>query len=348
MEPDILFTEPIHGVRTWEVVDGPDGEPLLCGWAVNQVWPPGERYRAACVARSFPRMRVRGRLREPHLAPHPDCSCGIYAYHPARLDARRELVDKLSRCESSGVIGAIEAWGRLEVHEQGFRAEQARPVVLYRCGTPWEASRDSFARLAEAYGVGIVELDDISELRGALAELGGLDRRVVRRLVAEALDLELEPFREERKEPFGGTRQASGFRPAPPRRDEQRRRLPQPRYLSFVVEGGSAAVLRDERFNLCRDVELREVRPPSGPRRIEVTARGCRLRAGWVPAGLCSEVRRLLREPGARAIVAAHERYGRDGPRQALEVLVTPHPRVSVWVGKPRRKVPLDAEDPVF
>jgi hypothetical protein len=59
----------------------------------------------------------------PHAAPAPDCECGLYAwYAPNSAYARggRGFV----------VTGAIAAWGRIEAHWQGFRAQFAQPVAL--------------------------------------------------------------------------------------------------------------------------------------------------------------------------------------------------------------------------
>jgi hypothetical protein len=54
-----------------------------------------------------------------HAAPHPDCSCGIYAYH----EPDAELLDE-------PIVGIVEAWGKLCVHARGFRAEHVRVVAL--------------------------------------------------------------------------------------------------------------------------------------------------------------------------------------------------------------------------
>ena len=350
LEPP-LFTAPIHGVRTWDVLPDRDGTPLLCGWAVNQVWPPGEPYRASCVATQFRRVPARGHVRQPHLAPHPDCSCGIYALHPARLDARRDLLGKLSRCENSGVIGAIEAWGRIEVHASGFRAERARPIALYRCRTGHEPSGREIERLAAAYGARIIELEGRHELPDAFAELQGLDRKLVRGLVAEAHDLELEQFREQRVDSRGRTVHVTGLRAMPTRRsdeDGKGRRGAVPNHVMFRVVAADRRALRSERFNLGREVHLR-LRPTAGGRsRVLILAESDGVPAGRVPAGLESMVLSLTRRGPARAIVASHGRLDPNGPRDSIEVLVAATRKLSVWIGKPRRKVTLDPGDPIF
>jgi hypothetical protein len=60
----------------------------------------------------------------PHAAPAPHCECGLYAYHsPASIKVL--LLDE--------VIGQVEGWGNVEVHETGFRAQHMRVTSL---GTP--------------------------------------------------------------------------------------------------------------------------------------------------------------------------------------------------------------------
>jgi hypothetical protein len=65
-----------------------------------------------------------GWLDEPHASPDPRCQCGIYAYHRPRL---RAYYGEVWWCE-----GLICAWGRIEVHADGLRAEHARVEALAR------------------------------------------------------------------------------------------------------------------------------------------------------------------------------------------------------------------------
>src|SRR5688572_6682963 len=79
-----------------------------------------------------------------HTAPDTDCSCGIYAFHAMHNQLRHEPV-----------VGAIAAWGDMEVHRDGFRAERA--AVLALSGTGLGRSGDAaLRRAAERYGVPIV------------------------------------------------------------------------------------------------------------------------------------------------------------------------------------------------
>jgi hypothetical protein len=61
-------------------------------------------------------------LDEPHESPHPDCQCGIYAYHSP---GARSYYGEVWWCE-----GVVAAWGRIEVHADGYRAEFARVEAL--------------------------------------------------------------------------------------------------------------------------------------------------------------------------------------------------------------------------
>jgi hypothetical protein len=59
-----------------------------------------------------------GWLAADHASPHPDCQCGIYAYHrPGRRNWFGEF---------DWVEGIVTVWGRLEAHADGLRAEHAR------------------------------------------------------------------------------------------------------------------------------------------------------------------------------------------------------------------------------
>jgi hypothetical protein len=66
----------------------------------------------------------RGWLTEPHDPPHPECRCGIYAYHrPGTQPYYGEF---------QWVEGVVAVWGRIEAHRAGLRAEHARVCALAR------------------------------------------------------------------------------------------------------------------------------------------------------------------------------------------------------------------------
>ena len=65
----------------------------------------------------------RGDVRRGPPRAHADCSCGIHAWHPRRASARRILRSRFD------LPGIVEADGAVEVHEDGFRAQRARPYA---------------------------------------------------------------------------------------------------------------------------------------------------------------------------------------------------------------------------
>jgi hypothetical protein len=156
MSDEPLFAGPIHGIRAWEI---DSDEDLLCGVGVGsaQSWEGGGRYtRAVCV-------------RHRHPAPRPECSCGLYALHPYQSLLGWHLPGLGRRA-----IGLVEAIGRVEVHPRGFRAERARPRVLFvpppHLGAPEQL--EALARLAGRYEVQTVELPD-PEFVGEWARTNG-------------------------------------------------------------------------------------------------------------------------------------------------------------------------------
>ena len=100
------FVQAVVGYRAWHLED--DG--TLRPWTFSALpWDPG--VNTAVCARE-----VR------HAPPVADCMCGLYALtDPAdrRLDFRADQA-----------VGAIAAWGDLEVHRTGFRAEHACVTAL--------------------------------------------------------------------------------------------------------------------------------------------------------------------------------------------------------------------------
>ena len=65
-----------------------------------------------------------------HQAPGNSCQCGLYAYHPGRRSATEVFPDPNLDLYSLRASGLVEAWGRVEVHLDGFRAQYARPLAL--------------------------------------------------------------------------------------------------------------------------------------------------------------------------------------------------------------------------
>lgn len=158
-----LVPAPLYGLRAWTPVRA-DGGERLAGPQQDTTWPAGGAWlHATCV-------RTPG-----HVAPAPGCVCGIHAWHPSRRSARRVLAG------SGEVPGIVEAGGAIEVHEEGFRAERARPYVLVL--TPGRNAK-LVARLAAAYDARVVEVGGAAELLSWCRARGlGMDAPVVSELL---------------------------------------------------------------------------------------------------------------------------------------------------------------------
>jgi glycine cleavage system H lipoate-binding protein len=133
------FIEAVVGYRAWHI----DDDGLLRPWTFTALpWQPGAN-RAVCAR------DVR------HAPPVTDCMCGLYALSdPAdrRLDFRADQA-----------VGAIAAWGEMEVHRSGFRAEHACVTALALPDGAGFEQCEALARAAERYGVPLVPADQLSE-----------------------------------------------------------------------------------------------------------------------------------------------------------------------------------------
>ena len=108
--PDLL--EAVIAFRGWRVADGALLSPLA-----------EERWTGVLRARCRPELRSPGAPdHPPDQAPHPDCRCGLHAYHAPR--------SAVPAADFRGVVGIVAVWGRLEVHPEGVRAEVAQVRAL--------------------------------------------------------------------------------------------------------------------------------------------------------------------------------------------------------------------------
>jgi hypothetical protein len=152
-----LFAGSLFGLRFWRVVVDDRGEWLGAAHQ-HTVWPPGGRWlHANCPT--------------GHAAPTAGCDCGVHAWHPRRSSARDVLAPRAT------VAGIMEAQGPAEVHEEGFRAERARPCALVL--TP-RSNAKLIGRLAARYDAEVIEVCGPSELLAWCREHRlGLDEDVV-------------------------------------------------------------------------------------------------------------------------------------------------------------------------
>jgi hypothetical protein len=130
--PDLA--EPVLGFRAFDVCE--DGR-LISVTGHGTVWRPGV-VTAYCRRPGF----------SSHPAPAHDCTCGLYAY--TELDPRLKQGE---RC-----IAAIAAWGNMEVHETGFRAQRACVLALAATPAADLLQRRLIFASAERYGVPAVPL----------------------------------------------------------------------------------------------------------------------------------------------------------------------------------------------
>lgn len=133
--------QPIIGFREWIYEDG----LLRSSGAGQAIWDPNitvaecETYEDKVggygVLSWYGEPEEEKEKPEPHDAPHKGCGCGLYAYHePKEPRSRRASSTWFGGFGSEGditvVTGAIAAWGKVEVHRTGFRAEKATVVAL--------------------------------------------------------------------------------------------------------------------------------------------------------------------------------------------------------------------------
>jgi hypothetical protein len=152
--PDLAAA--VVAFRSWRLAGGRLMSPFIpCRWK-------GRVMHAACYDANRSLTRGVGWLDEPHDSPHEACQCGIYAYH---TPGPRSWFGEAYWCE-----GVVSAWGRIVVHNDGFRAEHAQVEAL---AVPGDLERPGAAqvhRAAAEIGVPVVEHD---ELERFAAELGG-------------------------------------------------------------------------------------------------------------------------------------------------------------------------------
>jgi hypothetical protein len=153
------YVLPVAGYRTWWIDD--DG----------QLWP--RTSKAAMMRRlgsepwaigtTHARCLLEGAGPSSHPAPANGCMCGLYGWHSPKtaLDACRAASDL--------VAGAIVAWGDLQVHAAGFRAEHARPVALALPVEPRRLRRfrrttlEPLRRASERYGIPLVAAEGLAD-----------------------------------------------------------------------------------------------------------------------------------------------------------------------------------------
>ena len=138
------FASAVAGYRAWQL--GPGGVLFPLALPAAPPWEPVVN-RARCFA---------GRD-DAHEAPGPRCICGLHALHDPD-DERLKL--------GHPAVGAIAAWGEMEVYAAGFRAEYAAVIALVQPSR----STGPPARLREAAGRYRVRLVSLADLEAEVRE----------------------------------------------------------------------------------------------------------------------------------------------------------------------------------
>ncbi len=163
-------------MRTWTLRAPHDGDFALVGYGATVWEPDGRPTRAECRGAGGSRCRS---------APSPDCGCGLYGRHPFADEAALAL-DVPDPDDPLQVAGIVEAWGEVELHGGGFRAEYARPTAL---AVPGSWRRSDYAalveRVADRHRARVLHVDSPADLLAHCREHGlGLDEATVDRLLA--------------------------------------------------------------------------------------------------------------------------------------------------------------------
>lgn len=142
----LFFTEKILGFRSWQITGGLRSRLGV----IDYKWTTG-RNEAECFAdRCTDITMPRKPLQLPHTAPDERCNCGFYAWHIP--NSQRNTSD------TALITGAILAWGRIEAHHLGFRAQYAEVIAL----APYMNTVGA-GEVAERMGVPLFELPDMLE-----------------------------------------------------------------------------------------------------------------------------------------------------------------------------------------
>ena len=121
--------EPVLGYRAWLIEPGCDGYRLR-GVLSSAQWAStrGAWTMAACRPPAGSRPPP-----VPHhqtSVPHPDCTCGIYAYHSLSIGGYDGRLRQPDSTEIGIVWGVVVGAGRVLVYQDGWRAQFARPVAI--------------------------------------------------------------------------------------------------------------------------------------------------------------------------------------------------------------------------
>jgi hypothetical protein len=167
----------LYGLRAWTVGGGTRLESL----AQQGAWASGSKpTKARCAA-------ARG-----HRAPAHKCGCGLYALHPTVGECQSSFgkARRSARAGGAGgdVFGIVAAWGEVELHESGFRAEYARPHALILAADHGDGYARRVRALAAGHDAEVWEVDSGHHLHRRCVEQNlGLSEAAIRELLGPHL-----------------------------------------------------------------------------------------------------------------------------------------------------------------
>ncbi len=154
--PDAL--EPVVGWRAWTVAlrgAKPPYEYFLLPFGgphvIDRAWQAGVAVPAICT------------LTPSHRPPWPGCGCGYWALGSLveLMDVVRPVVT-MQPSIGPGVIGTVNLWGKVAIHERGYRAEYAYPKELFIAGgLDPHLERTFVASGLERYGMRVRAAEDL-------------------------------------------------------------------------------------------------------------------------------------------------------------------------------------------
>lgn len=150
----MFFAEPVIGFRSWKLNAA---LIALSGRIVPAQWEFKKPTQARCHEGFFRKAQI-----GEHGSPDAACTCGLYSY------LSQEILEDRQVGSERAVMGAVVAWGKICVHEQGFKAEFARPLCLalpvLPPGTKFiQASWNDLAhKVAENYTIPFLDREDLT------------------------------------------------------------------------------------------------------------------------------------------------------------------------------------------
>ena len=170
--PTVLVSERLFGVRSWQLAVDDDGAFRLHGFYESARWKKDGKT-------SWARCRL-GIQKKRHKAPDGRCSCGLYALHPWNAD-HCDYIRRPPSTEPLTVVGLVEAWGQVQLHMEGFRAQYARPNAIALIDMdPTSPYGRIVQELARDHRAQLLTVADVAELKRVCGQRGlGLTRATV-------------------------------------------------------------------------------------------------------------------------------------------------------------------------